>query len=199
MEAHNKARCQLQQWKTDNINIVEYLRKRLKLERFSEEVIQTACGILEINTHEVKTNCGGYTARGLYPKVALLNHNCVANTIHSITNDDFKIHLRTRVKISKGDQLYGNYVESFLPTLLRREQLLEGKHFSCACSRCSDPTELGTHMSSLKCSKCDNGVVIVLDSLGNFFNVKTSWGRINSHKIELNMELNIELKIELET
>lgn len=166
MEAHNKARCLQKQWNTDNVNIVEYLRKRLKLDRFTVEFIQTICGILEINTHEVRTGSGGYAARGLYPRVSLLNHSCVANTIHSITTDDYKIHLRTRVKVPKGGELFANYTASLLPTLLRREQLLEGKHFSCACTRCSDPTELGTHLSSLKCSKCDNGVIVPLDSLG---------------------------------
>lgn len=76
------------------------------------------------------------------------------------------MQLRTTVKVPKGGELFGSYTHSLLPTLLRREQLLESKHFICACSRCSDPTEMGTHMSSLKCNKCDNGVVVSLDSLG---------------------------------
>ena len=33
MEAHNKIRSQKKQWKSDQINIVEYIRKQLKLER----------------------------------------------------------------------------------------------------------------------------------------------------------------------
>ncbi|KAG8034569.1 hypothetical protein G9C98_007645 [Cotesia typhae] len=139
MEAHNKNRSDKKQWKTDNVNIVCYLRDRLKLDRFSEETIQTACGILEINSHEVKTPMG-FSARAL-------------------------VILRTTVKVPKGKELFGSYTHSLLPTLMRRENLLEGKHFSCACARCSDPTEMGTHLSSLKCNKCDNGVVLALDSL----------------------------------
>jgi len=34
MEAHNKIRCQKDQWKSDHVNIVDYLRKRLKLDRY---------------------------------------------------------------------------------------------------------------------------------------------------------------------
>lgn len=34
MEAHNKIRCQKPQWKSDHVNIVDYLRKRLKLDRY---------------------------------------------------------------------------------------------------------------------------------------------------------------------
>ncbi|KAF7997635.1 hypothetical protein HCN44_006206 [Aphidius gifuensis] len=163
-ESHNEKRSTKNQWKTDHVNIVTFIRDRLKLDRFTENDIQTACGILEINTHEVRTK-SGYSARALYPTVALTNHSCVSNTNHSVYPDDYKIVLRASVKIPKGSEIYGSYVSSLLPTLLRREQLLEGKHFSCACNRCSDPTELGTHLSSLKCSKCDNGIVITLDSL----------------------------------
>lgn len=34
MEAHNKIRCKKNQWKSDQVNIVNYLRKRLKLDRY---------------------------------------------------------------------------------------------------------------------------------------------------------------------
>ncbi|XP_011868644.1 PREDICTED: protein msta, isoform B-like isoform X2 [Vollenhovia emeryi] len=164
MEAHNKIRCQKPQWKSDQVNIVDYLRKRLKLDRFSEEYIQTACGILEINTFEVRT-LKGFGARGIYPITAMMNHSCVSNTSHSISPVDYKLRLRTTVKIPAGGELNASYTHSLLPTMLRREHLLEGKHFACACPRCSDPTELGTHMSSLKCNKCDNGIILPLDSL----------------------------------
>lgn len=34
MEAHDKIRSQKSQWKSDHVNIVDYLRKRLKLDRY---------------------------------------------------------------------------------------------------------------------------------------------------------------------
>ncbi|OAD54391.1 Protein msta, isoform B, partial [Eufriesea mexicana] len=164
MESHNKIRSQKKQWKLNHVNVVEYIRKRLKLDRFSEEQIHTVCGILEINTFEIRT-AKGFSARALYPTVALMNHSCVSNTCHSISPTDYRIRLRTTIEVPPDGELYGSYTHSLLPTMLRREHLLEGKHFACACPRCSDPTELGTHMSSLKCNKCDNGIVLSLDSL----------------------------------
>lgn len=164
MEAHNQIRSQKQHWKSDHVNVVEYIRKQLKLDRFTEEQIQTACGILEINTFEIRT-AKGFSARALYPTVALMNHNCVSNTCHSVSPTDFRIRLRVTVRVPPGGELFGSYTHSLLPTMLRRVELLEGKHFACACARCADPTELGTHMSSLKCNKCDNGIVLSLDSL----------------------------------
>ncbi|CAK9831508.1 SET domain-containing protein SmydA-8, isoform A [Anthophora retusa] len=164
MESHNKIRSQKPHWKSDQVNVVEYIRNRLKLDRFSEELIQTVCGILEINTFEIRTE-SSYSARALYSTVALMNHSCVSNTCHTISPVDYRIQVRTTIKVPPGGELYASYTHSLLPTMLRREHLLEGKHFACACARCSDPTELGTHMSSLKCNKCDNGIVLSLDSL----------------------------------
>lgn len=89
MESHNNARSKGNQWKTDHVNIVLYIRDRLKLDRFSEDLIQTACGILEINCHEVRTP-SGYTARALYPLVALMNHSCVCNTSYSVFTDNYR-------------------------------------------------------------------------------------------------------------
>lgn len=33
------------------------------------------------------------------------------------------------------------------------------RHFECCCSRCLDPTEMGTHMSTIKCKQCCDGFV----------------------------------------
>lgn len=41
-------------------------------------------------------------------------------------------------------------------TVARQEHLREGKYFSCNCARCLDPTELGTHFSSLLCADCQS-------------------------------------------
>lgn len=47
------------------------------------------CGILDVNTFEVRT-IKGYSARGLYPTVAMMNHSCVSNTSHSISPIDYR-------------------------------------------------------------------------------------------------------------
>lgn len=39
-------------------------------------------------------------------------------------------------------------------TLKRRDHLQECKFFWCRCARCADPTELGTHSSTIICPKC---------------------------------------------
>lgn len=91
MEYHSEIRKNSDIWNADKINIVGYMHGPCKLkERFSEDLIQQACGILEVNAFEAKTT-KGHKVRGIYPKAAILSHSCVINTSHSILpSKDFK-------------------------------------------------------------------------------------------------------------
>lgn len=42
----------------------------------------------------------------------------------------------------------------------RLSRLEIGKYFTCACSRCTDPTEMGTYMSAIICPRCREGMVV---------------------------------------
>ena len=64
----------------------------------------------------------------------------------------------------RGDHLSTMYTHALWTTRARRTHLLETKYFSCHCKRCADPTELGTHLSTLKCPH-DNGFVLPKDPL----------------------------------
>lgn len=77
-----------------------------------------------------------------------------------------RVEVRTAVAVTKGATLFTSYAHTLDPTLLRREHLHLSKFFECDCARCADPTELGTHMSSLKCTKCDNGLILSTNPLG---------------------------------
>lgn len=84
MEHHRSIRYKSEQWNADHHNIVRYLIGTCKLKgRFSEELIQQACGILEVNSFEARTKYGG-NVRCIYPKTAIMAHSCVPNTTHSI-------------------------------------------------------------------------------------------------------------------
>lgn len=55
---------------------------------------------------------------------------------------------------------------------MRQEHLIKGKYFECQCRRCMDPTELNTHLSSMRCESCTLGYMIRL-------NCKTTWKCLN--------------------
>ena len=59
-----------------------------------------------------------------------------------------------REPIKSGEVIYHSYSQLLVPTNLRRLLLLMGKHFGCACRRCTDPTELGSLASGVSCKKC---------------------------------------------
>lgn len=177
MLSHNDQRQQKPTWEAENVNVVKFLRERCKLDRYSEALIHHVCGILEVNAYEAPT-LSENSIRGLYPKLGIISHSCVPNTAHSITsgpildiNEDFKVTVRASVKIEEGAELFSCYAYVLLPTILRREVLAETKYFNCDCKRCLDPTELGSHIGSLKCTKCDNGLVMAADPKGITFKI----------------------------
>lgn len=95
MEYHAEARKNSEIWKADQTNIIGYLQGPCKLkDRFSEDLIQQVCGILDVNAFEGRTS-DGYSIRCLFPSTALMAHSCVPNTSHSILpNEDFRyIHI----------------------------------------------------------------------------------------------------------
>uniref|UniRef100_A0A146L8D6 Protein msta, isoform A n=2 Tax=Lygus hesperus TaxID=30085 RepID=A0A146L8D6_LYGHE len=164
---HNSLRKENQEvWEAERINVVEFLRNRCKLsERFSEDLIRKVCGILEVNSYEILPDTVAVPIRGLYPTASIPSHNCVANTTHSISPGDFKMVMRATIDLAEGSEVLCSYTSSLDPTMIRRAALRCSKYFECDCDRCRDPTELGSHLSSIKCPSCDNGLILSSDPL----------------------------------
>ncbi|XP_063243953.1 SET domain-containing protein SmydA-8 isoform X2 [Bacillus rossius redtenbacheri] len=159
MQSNDERRRDLDAWRAEQVNVVGFLRDRCGL-------ADRACGLLEVNAFEIRM-VAGTTIRGLYPQTAILSHNCVANTSHTITpQSDYRLTLRATVAVPRDAELFSSYTYSLDPTMVRRQHLSSGKFFDCRCERCRDPTELGTHLGSLKCNKCDPGLILASDPLG---------------------------------
>ncbi|XP_066259823.1 SET domain-containing protein SmydA-8-like [Euwallacea similis] len=186
MEAHNEERKSRPVWGFNQHNVVEYIRGPCKQEQFSEELIHTVCGILEINAFEARTP-SFYNIRCLFPKLAILSHNCISNIHHAVDCtgngelSDCTVNVRASIDVPTGGELFSSYTYSLWPTLVRREFLRESKYFECTCQRCADPTELGTHMSSLKCQRCDNGVIVSTNALDDLCEWKCTHCDFKTH------------------
>ncbi|CAH2267761.1 jg15178 [Pararge aegeria aegeria] len=166
METHNEERQKRPTWDADQNNIVNYLVDHCKLgDRCSRELLTQICGILEVNAVEIPSR-GGFSIRAVYPRLAIAAHCCVPNIVHTILQNDYQVQIRAAIPIKTAELLHISYTHVLSPTIVRREHILESKFFSCECARCADPTELGTHLSTLKCSKCDNGVILATNPLG---------------------------------
>lgn len=79
----------------------------------------------------------------------------------------YRVVVRATVDVEKGEMLNSCYTHTLEGTSARQYHLKYGKYFTCRCKRCLDPTELNSHMSSFKCSKCDPGLIISSDPLND--------------------------------
>lgn len=118
----------------------------------SRETIHKICGIIDVNGLEIN-QAAEVTA--LYPTAYLMEHNCKPNTAHCFENKTYRISIRAALPIKTGDHISSMYTHCLWGTQARREHLLETKYFRCTCERCSDPAELGSYLSALKCLGTD--------------------------------------------
>ena len=81
----------------------------------------------------------------------------IANLRNIITAVSRRIAVQAQTDIKQGEEIAINYVAFILGTMMRNRKLQKNWYFKCSCPRCSDPTELGSHLSSLRCQKCENG------------------------------------------
>ncbi|XP_045488862.1 SET domain-containing protein SmydA-8 [Pieris rapae] len=141
----------------------------------SKELLHTICGIIDTNALEIRLPDGS-ELNGLYAKTSVMEHSCVPNTKHTFKiENNLKICVKVVVPILKGQHIATMYSHALWGTQARRQHLQETKYFSCKCLRCTDPTELGTYLSAMKCmgdgkEQCD-GIHLPEDPLDD----ETDW------------------------
>ncbi|XP_017787534.1 PREDICTED: protein msta-like, partial [Habropoda laboriosa] len=118
------------------------------------ELMKRVCEVFNTNSFEtvsVHDKDHSTSLRSLYPMGALQNHCCVPNTRHHF-DGEFRLYVTAALPISAGEEITMTYTRLFWDTTLRRNFLSLTKHFSCACRRCSDPTEFGSKLGALLCA-----------------------------------------------
>lgn len=126
------------------------------LPNVSAELIHRICGIIDTNALEIRLNDGA-ELHALYPTTYLIEHSCIPNTKHTFNqspkdkSDLYRITIKAVVPIQKGEHIATMYSHALWGTLARRQHLKDTKYFACKCPRCSDPTEMGTYLSAMKC------------------------------------------------
>ena len=73
---------------------------------------------------------------------------------------NFRIAVRARRDIERGEEITVQYLVSVLGTHKRRKKLKSEYYFDCNCVRCSDPTECQTYVSALSCEVCESGYLL---------------------------------------
>ncbi|TRY73768.1 hypothetical protein TCAL_00957 [Tigriopus californicus] len=160
LESHVTKWKQTKSWNGSHAKIWNYLKDTLSMET-SQEEISNIFGILYTNDFLVDTVSGTSNVVAVYRDVSMCSHSCVPNAFKTFGSiqDGFSITLRAKQTIKKAENITISYVETFLPSAIRQEKMEYGKHFTCMCPRCSDPTDLGTFGNSLLCGSNCGGTV----------------------------------------
>uniref|UniRef100_A0A182PVE0 MYND-type domain-containing protein n=1 Tax=Anopheles epiroticus TaxID=199890 RepID=A0A182PVE0_9DIPT len=170
LESHYDQRKSTHYYTDADERVVSYLFKNFldplqKLERKEGKTVLKTCdrktlhmigGLLEVNAMVIPLT-NGREICGLYPKGCMLEHNCMPNSFYTFDcSKGMKLTFKTGRDIQKGEHLTTTYTHSLWGTQLRREHLKTNKYFTCRCTRCADPTELGTFLSALRCMGMEN-------------------------------------------
>ena len=157
MESNIATLKRRQVWKYLDTHVVQPILA-LQLEGITADIVERTVGIILTNAFEVMAK--GCLLFGLFFEPAMMNHHCVGNTRLMLDSSNLMTVLASQ-QIKKGKPIKFNYGRALDTTTTRQGHLLENKYFSCQCERCLDPTELGSHVSSLKCreDKCEGATV----------------------------------------
>ncbi|KAF2365747.1 SET domain [Trinorchestia longiramus] len=136
--------------------IVPLLRD-IKQSNITRDFIHHSCGAFDTNAFKVR-NMHEEEGRAVMPLSAMLMHECVPNSEHWFV--DGYLVVRAAMPIPKGSVVSISYTSSMLGTQSRQKHLSFTKLFLCQCRRCKDPTELGTHISSVLCRSCKKGLLV---------------------------------------
>ncbi|KAJ8712488.1 hypothetical protein PYW07_005330 [Mythimna separata] len=178
-EAYDEANEFIVQYLMNNFisKLDEQQKKALEI---TPEVLHRICGIIDTNALEIRLPQGA-ELNALYTETCKMEHSCIPNTKHTFTltpkdrKDFYKITLKAVVPIEKDNHIATMYSHALWGTQARRQHLKDTKFFACKCPRCSDPTELGTYLSAMKClgdgnNPCD-GIHLPQDPLDD----ETDW------------------------
>ncbi|CAL4070046.1 unnamed protein product, partial [Meganyctiphanes norvegica] len=169
--------------KDQHRNVAKIIKSKLCLdiEDVEEKVIKimgiydTSCFDVPFSSDDGEQDTWG---RAMFPGTAMMNHSCVPNTHNTFSPTDKCMLIRASENIPKGTPICISYSKTKLMwgNRMRREYLEYKWFFTCNCSRCKDPTELGSNLSSVKCKFC-NGLVVP-----HYNEYDTLWTCNNCHK-----------------
>jgi hypothetical protein len=113
--------------------------------------------------------CVSLSSATIFLLVKSLISRCNTKTV---INPDYSIQVIAQKSILAGQEITNQYMKADKPTIIRRPFLRQKWFFDCMCARCSDPTECGSHLSSLICHKTKCGEALVpsnpLDNRSNW-------------------------------
>ena len=66
---------------------------------------------------------------------------------------DHSVKVSAQTKIKKNEEITIHYLSFVHGNIKRKNAMRNNWMFDCTCSRCQDPTEMGSYLSAIKCFK----------------------------------------------
>ena len=99
-----------------------------------------------------------------------------------MSRTDHSIKVNAQKSIKKGEEITIHYLSFIYGNIKRKKAMRNNWFFDCTCTRCQDPTEMGSYLSATKCSECENGYMLPIDPM----NLSSDWHcSICKHKISV--------------
>ncbi|XP_055907545.1 SET domain-containing protein SmydA-8 [Eupeodes corollae] len=166
LEDHLNERLETPYYNVLRANLVTFIKTCLGFKELDENEILRIAATLDTNAFEIRQPSRQVKVRGLYPKAAMISHDCISNARHAF-DDNMQIVFLAKTQIKKGDIIATSYTQPLKSTILRRLHLKQAKCFDCSCQRCVDPWEMDTFAGAILCSKCKVGKIVSTNPLDN--------------------------------
>lgn len=118
LESHQESRRGTEIWSDHTKTIVEPIISSgiipcfKETRNINEELIQHICGVIDVNSFEIRAPDEG-SMRAIYLKASLLAHHCVANTVIAIDGNN-QMRIYANCTVEKGDMLTYCYTNPLL-------------------------------------------------------------------------------------
>ncbi|CAH1736023.1 unnamed protein product [Aphis gossypii] len=156
LQSHLDDRLDTPLYRAYAVNVAAFVLDRLGLRSADgdDRSALEAAAVLDTNAFDVRRP-GGRNFRAVYARASMMAHCCTPNTKHVFVGDAADgrpaIRVLATVPIGRGHGVTATYTQTLWCTRDRRRHLSAAKCFECACARCADPEELGTHLGSAAC------------------------------------------------
>lgn len=144
----------------NDLNEVERNTNKSIAPKYDAASLHRLCGIFDVNAFNIESDTNNAKdLYALYENACIMEHSCVPNCYLTFdSQQQYKLTMRAGRKIAKGEHLSNMYTHMLWGTQIRQDHLRANKCFTCHCERCSDPTELNTFFSALRCLNDINGI-----------------------------------------
>lgn len=169
LENSRPSGCDLSEWEQD---VVEMLAGCNLLTNdnvsshdvITEEEVTEALGIWATNGVKVQRSSAHLPCGLLFPQFCLVNHNCVPAAMYvpywCSEANQYQIDLRAQADLHTGQEITVRYTDALATTEERLAATSQKWGFTCFCTRCTDPSEVGTFAGALQCTKCSTGYLL---------------------------------------